>query len=194
MHRKKLELGCPPPFTMLTIRHFLSCALLLALVPLAGCEMFSADAWNRPSPLSGRPPPPEEKHENQGGFAVLVGAPDQPTAPRVMADIAAFAQARGFVRQSANAPTPDAPQRYVLGDIKLDVVYRTVDLRVVASLHSFSSKLNRKFVNQFYQDFRQEYGGHYGIETPLFENEEMDNPGGPSRDGSSRGGQGRGGH
>ena len=173
---------------MLISHCFLSGASLLALTALAGCAMFSSAARQSPSPLSGRPPPQErqEKHENQGGFTVLVGAPGQPTAARVVADIGAFAQKRGFVRQSTR-PAPQAdplapvPERYRLGEIVLDVTYRAADLRVSAYLHSFSSGLGRKFTDQFCHDFDQEYAGRYGEEDPILESAYADDAGGPPR-------------
>ena len=175
---------------MLNLHRLLMCAALLALPVLAGCEMFSSEAWQRPSPLSGTPPPPPEKQEGQGGLAVLVEAPGQPRAARVQADLGAFAQGRGFVRQGSI---------YVLGEIKLDVVYRTSDLRVVANLHSFSSKLNRKFVDAFYQDFQQRYASAYGADAGMVENDFVDggdgsyrsSGGGRSGGGRSSGGGGR---
>ena len=177
---------------MLTIRRFLSRVLPLFLVAalFAGCEMFSSQAWQRPSPLSGRPPPPPEKQEGTGGFAVLVEAPGQPSAARVMADVEAFAQGRGFMRQGGD---PAVGDRWALGDIRLDVAYQTSDLRVVANLHSFSSKLNRKFVNGFYQDFHQQYAAGYGADTPMYENDYTDGEDGSFRGGGGSGGGSRGG-
>ena len=173
---------------MFTVRHFLRWASLLSLAALAGCEMFSTDAWQRPSPFSGPPPPPPEKHEPQGGFTVLVDVPGQPTSARVVADVGNFAQQRGFVRQGA-APAPPvdpaahqplglAPERYVLGKIVLDVSYEAAHLSVNANLHSFSHELNRKFVDRFYSDFHQQYAGRYGDEDVIIEHDYEEDAGG----------------
>ena len=171
---------------MFNFRRFLTCALLLSLAPLAGCELFSSDAWQRPSPLSSTPPPRagQEKHEIQAGFSVLLDDPGRPAPARVIADIGTFARQHGFVRQSARPappvdpatqqPLPAAPERYILGNIVLDVAYRPADYHVVASLHSFSSQLSRKFADQFFQNFDREYGGRYGDGDPIFENDYVD--------------------
>ena len=153
---------------MFPSRRFLSCALLLALASLAGCEMFSGEAWQRPSILSSTPPPRagQEKHEIQAGFSVLLDDPGRPAPARVIADIGTFARQRGFA--------PSAPERYVLGSIVLDVSYRSADFHVVAFLHSFSSQLSRKFADQFFQDFDRQYGGRYGEGDPIFENDYVD--------------------
>ena len=123
---------------MFPFRRFLTCALLLVVASLAGCEMFSGEAWQRPSILSSTPPPRAagpEKHEIQAGFSVLLDDPGRPAPERVIADIGTFARQRGFARQSA----PSGPERYVLGNIVLDVSYRSADFHVVAYLHSASS-------------------------------------------------------
>ena len=141
------------------IRRFLHGALLLPLLVLAGCQ----DFLQSPSILTTAPPPPvkESRHEPQGGFAVLVDAPGQPTVARATADIGAFAQRRGFVRQGA--------ERYILGKVVLDVTFRAEDSRVIASLHSFG--LSQKFVKDFYRDFNREYAAKYGEENPIIEND-----------------------
>lgn len=87
------------------------------------------------------------------------------------------------------------PSRYLSGDIKLDVAYQNSDQRVVASLHSFSSRLNRKFVNRFYEDFRQQYAAGYGDDAPMFENDYAEDSlwgGSVSEGGSGQGGNSRG--
>ncbi len=185
---------------MLNFRCFLSGTLLLALAALAGCSMFSADAWQRPSPLSGRPLPPEKqgKREFQGGFTVQLDDPDRPPAARVVTDIGAYAQRRGFVLQAAtSAPQLDpatgqalapAPQRYSFGSIVLDVIYQPSDLRVVADLHSFSFKLGHGFADRFFHDFDHEYAGRYGQGDPIFENDYTDDTTAPVGDRSGRGG------
>ena len=181
---------------MPALLRLLSRASLLSLATLAGCALFSGDAWQRPSPLSGPAPPPPEsqaRREVQGGFTVLAEAPDYPSAARVAADIEAFAQRRGFVRQTArpapqfdpatHQPLPPGPARYRLGGTVLDVAYQPADHRVVASLHSF--KLDRKFTDQFYRDFDREYGGRYGEEDPIFENDFGDDASNPFAGGRS---------
>ena len=153
---------------MLTFCRFLSGALLISLAALAGCTLFSSEAWQRPSPLSGPPPPPPEKSESHGGFNVLVSNPGQPTAAHAISDIESFARQRGFIRVSAD------PIQYTLGDIRLDVSYQTADLRVVANLHSFGSKLNRRFVDAFYRDFHQRYASQYGEHEAIYEDDYAD--------------------
>ena len=118
---------------------------------------------------------------------MLVDAPGQPAGSRVAADIGAFAQQRGFVRQSAD-PAPSA--QYLLGEIRLDVAYQSADLRVIAYLHSFSSRLSHKFADQFFRDFHQQYAARYGEQDPVFENDYTDDGSGPS--GGLGGGNGRG--
>ncbi len=172
---------------MPALRRLLSCALLLPLIALAGCAVFSSDYWHGPSALGTPPPEParQEKRDTQGGFTVLVEAPNQPSASRVLADVGAFAQRRGFVRQAVQ---PGA-ERYVSGKIVLDVTFRASDSRVVVSLHS--SRLSRKFVEDFYHGFHQEYARQYGDEDPIIESDfgdEQDNaPGGanPGRGGGA---------
>ena len=144
-------------------------ALLLLLVALAGCTEYL-----------GAPPP----QETRGGFTVLVDAAGQPTDARVVADIAAFAQRRGFVHQ------PATPERYLLGNIELDVTYDAAHLRVVAFLHTFSHQLSHKFIDRFYQDFHQEYAARYGDEDPIFENDYMDDASSPPRGGGGSRGAG----
>ncbi len=121
---------------------------------------------------------------------MLVDAPNQPAAARVIADIGAFAQRRGFVRQGGQ---PGA-ERYFLGKVVLDVAFRASDSRVVASLHG--SRLSRKLVDGFNRDFRQEYARQYGDEDPILENDFGDGqdnaPGGVNlgpRGGGQRGGR-----
>ena len=101
---------------------------------------------------------------------MLVDAPGQPDAARVLADVTAFARGRGF-GPGNSSPGAAAPERYFLGGIALDITHQSTAFQVVAILHGFSSKLDRKFVHQFYQDFRQQYGARYGGEPPMSENE-----------------------
>ena len=144
--------------SMLALRRFVCCLLVWPVVTLAGCAYMES-----PSILTTAPqdPPKQKKHEPQGGFAVLVEAPGQPTVARATAAIGAFAQRRGFVRQGG--------ARYVAGKIVLDVTFRPADSRVIASLHSFA--LSRRFVESFYRDFNREYARGYGDENPIIENE-----------------------
>ena len=153
---------------MSTLRWFLFRAWLLPLAALAGCSYSPGHG----TPLSGTPPPREGqgKREILAGFSVLLDDPGRPAPARVIADVGAFAQQRGFVRQSAATAT----ERYVLGNIVLDVGYQAADVRVVASLHSPSSQLSRKFADRFFQDFDREYGGRYGEGDPIFENDYLD--------------------
>ena len=143
--------------------------------------MFSGDAWKGPSPLSGPPPPDpvkQEKRDTQGGFTVLVDAPNQPTDARVLADVGAFAQRRGFVRLASQPGV----ERYVSGNIVLDATFRASDSRVIISLHS--SRLSRKFVEGFNRDFHQEYARQYGDEDPIVESDfgdDQDNARGAGR-------------
>ena len=173
---------------MFSFRRFLSCALLLAL---AGC-----------TPYFGLPTP----QENGGGFTVLVDVPGQPASARVVADVGAFVQRRGFVRDgtgtatrsnpAAQPPPAPAPERYRLGKITLDVVYQPAHLRVVAYLHTFSHQLNGRFVDDFYRDFSREYAARYGDEGTIIENDYEDGVGSTPRGGGGRGkggGHGNGG-
>ncbi len=140
---------------MMTIYRY---ALLLPLLALAGCAFMQS-----PSILTSAPPPPvkEGRHEPQGGFAILVDAPGQPTVARATADIGAFAQRRGFIRQGEG--------RYISGKVVLDVTFRPEDSRVIAALHCFG--LSQKFVENFYRDFNREYARGYGEENPIIESD-----------------------
>ncbi len=162
---------------MFTLRRFLPRAWLLPLLLLAGCE----------SVLNIQP------QENRGGFVVLVDVPGQPASPRVVADIGAFAQRRGFVRQTTGA----TPGRYLLGKITLDVAFQPANSRVTAYLHSFSGQLNRKFGDTFYRDFSQQYAGPYGGEGNIVQTDFAYESGGPPKgnggSGGHRGGGGSGG-
>ena len=152
-------------------------ACLLLLIPLTGCRS-----------VLNLPPP----QETRGGFTVAVNVPGQPTAAQVFADVGAYARGRGFVRQGAPSAQPaPAPERYLSGKITLDVVYDAEHLSVVADLHSFSHQLGRKFIGEFYQGFRQQYGGSYGDEGVIVENENTDDTGSPLRGGGNRGKPGR---
>lgn len=186
---------------MIPLRRFLRAILLLPVVCAAGCSFFSDDGSQRPSPFNKPPPqPPEEKQEQRGGFAVPVEVPGQPLAPRVVSDIGAFAEARGFARQGARAafsvdpvthqPSAVASERYLQGKILLDLSYDPAHLRVVAYLHSTGSGRDRKTINQFYQDFAQQYGGRYGDQTAIVESDFPENSGVPLGRGGG-GGRGR---
>ena len=141
-----------------------------------------------------------QPQETTGGFYVLVDVPGQPAASRVVADVGAFAQRRGFVRQSvspaptsdpaAHQPLPPAPERYKLGKITLDVTYQADHLRVAAYLHSFSSQLSHKFIESFDEDFAQEQAGRYGDQDTIFETDFSNGSGIPLR---GSGGHARGG-
>lgn len=175
---------------MLLSRWFLLCvSLLLLLTGPTGCVMLNSDAWGGPSILTTKPLPPPDKHEASGGFSVVVDAPDQPAGSRVFADIRVFAQGRGFIRQS---PASTTFEQYALGDIKLDINYRTADLRVAAYLHSFSSQLNGRFVDRFYRDFAQQHAAQYGEHAPIIEDSYTDDdPNGATRNDHSGGRSGR---
>ena len=153
---------------MSTLRWFLFRAWLLPLAALAGCSYSPGHG----TPLSGTPPPREGqgKREILAGFSVLLDDPGRPAPARVIADVGVFAQQRGFVRQSAATAT----ERYVLGNIVLDVGYQAADVRVVASLHSPSSQLSRKCSDRFFQECDRQYGGRYGEGDPIFENDYVD--------------------
>ena len=161
---------------MIALRRLLPCTLLLPLAALAGCAALSSDYWRGPSILTTVPPEPQKqaRRETQGGFTVLVDAPGQPAAARVIADIGAFAQRRGFVRETAQA----GAERYVFGQTTLEVAFRSSDSHVVASLHGF--RLNRKFVASFYLDFDREYAPRYGDEDPIIESDFGDDSNGAS--------------
>ena len=179
---------------MFTFPRFLNCALLFLIIGMAGCSFFSDDDSQRPSPFN-KPPPrlPEPKQEVRGGFTVPVEVPDQPAAPRVMSDIGTFAQARGFIRQGAQAsfkvdplthqPAGGSSERYLLGKVFLEVSYDPAHLRVVAYLHSAGSGRDRKTINQFYQDFAQQYAGRYGDQAAIVESDFPENPALPVRGG-----------
>ena len=180
---------------MITFRRFLRAAMLLPSVCVTACSFFSDDdPHRRPSPFDKPPPaPPEVKQELRGGFTVPVEVPGQPTAPRVVSDIGTFAQARGFVRQGGPAtfnvdpvthqPSAAASERYLQGKIMLDLSYDATHLRVVAFLHSPGSSHDRKLINQFDQDFAQQYGGRYGDQATIVESDFPENPAVPLRSG-----------
>ena len=184
---------------MLIFHRLLFCLSLSGLLAaLSGCDTFSSDGGGRPSILNAPPPPRPEKHERGGGVAVLVGLPGQPTAARAVADLGAYAQARGFVQQAIDGAQPPAagssdpsPKHYLLGEIKLDVVYQAADLRATAFLHGLGSRMNRRFVDEFYQGFCQEYAPRYGAEASIIENDYTEDAGIPAA-GTNRGGTGRG--
>lgn len=100
-------------------------------------------------------------HESLGGFSVLVDAPGQPAAARVVADVGAFAQRRGYVQLSSTATAA----RYSSGKIVLDVFFREADSHVIAQLHCVG--LSRRVAEDFYRDFNREYAPRYGEENPI---------------------------
>ena len=168
-------MGRPSSLAMFTFRRFLSCALLLPLAAFAGCSLLPSG------------PPPPQKREVQGGFTVRVDGPGLPGAAGVATDIGAFAQRRGFVRQSAKVasrtdpvthePLPAAPDRYVLGNMVLEVSRQPDDHRVTAYLHGFGRKDDRKFIEGFYRGFDHEYAGRYGGEDRISESAYADDSG-----------------
>ena len=128
-----------------------------------------------------------QPQETRGGFSVLVDVPGQPASARVVADIDAFARRRGFVHQGGQPGS----EQYHLGEIKLDVTYRAANLRVNAYLHSFSHQLSRKFIDGFYNDFRQQYAPTYGDSETIFQTDYSEESGGVPRGGAAgRGGGG----
>ena len=163
---------------MPTFRRLLCRALLLSLAALAGC-----------SSLPGGPPP-RGRHEARGGFTVRVDGPGLPAAKAVAADIGAFAQRRGFVRQAAkpvpafdpvtHEPLPAAPERYATANIALEVSHQPADHRVTAYLHGYSTKESTRFIERFYREFSQEYAGHYGGQDRFSESAYADDASGPS--------------
>ena len=160
---------------MFTFHRFLSCTLLLPLATLAGCSLLPSG------------PPPQQKREIQGGFTVRVDGPGLPAAASVVTDIGSFAQRRGFVRQSSkptpqvdpvtHEPLPAAPDRYVQGNMVLEVSRQPVDHRVSAYLHGFGRKDDRKFIAAFYRGFDQEYAGRYGGADRISESAYADDSG-----------------
>ena len=142
--------------------------------------------------------------EIRGGFTVLAGLPDQPNATRVFADVGTFASQRGFVRESGTSatqvdpttqqPVPSGAERYRRDTIKLDVSYDAAHLRVIAFLHSNGGNSDRRFIGQFYRDFRQTYAGSYGGDGTIVENSFADEASVPTRGGGGeRGGRSGGG-
>ena len=162
---------------MFTFRRFLSCALLLSLAPLAGCSLLPSG------------PPPPQRREIQGGFTVRVDGTGLPAAAGVATDIGAFAQRRGFVRESVKArpqvdpvthePLPVAPDRYVQGNMVLEVSRQPADHRVTAYLHGFGRKDDRKFIEGFYRGFNQEFAKRYGGADRISESAYADDSGSP---------------
>ncbi len=130
-----------------------------------------------------------QPQETRGGFSVLVDVPGQPASARVVADIDAFVRRRGFVHQGGQPGS----EQYRLGEIKLDVIYQAANLRVNAYLHSFSHQLSRKFIDQFYTAFRQQYAGAYGEGETIFQTDYSEESGGVPRGGGDRRGGGGGG-
>ena len=106
-----------------------------------------------------------QPQEARGGFSVLVDVPGQPASARVVADIDAFARRRGF----AHVGGQPGSEQYREGDIHLDVAYRAANLRVNVYLHGFSHRLSRKYADQFYHDFRRQYGPAYGEGETIFQ-------------------------
>ena len=167
---------------MSTLRRFPCHALLLSLVILlAGCSAFSGGAAQ------------PEGRTSRGGFTVRVDGPGLPTTAGVAADIGAYAQKQGFVRQPArpappfdpvtHEPLPSAPERYVLGGVALEVSRQSADHRVSAYLYGSGPKGNRKIIERFFQGFDREYAGRYGGEDRLSETAYADD----SAPGRSRG-------
>ena len=158
---------------MTTLRLSLSCAFLLSLGTLAGCASGPA-----------RPP---RSHTARGGFSVLVDGPDHPASARVLADIGAYAQRRGFVRQPARPgppvdpvtgeSLPAAPQLYLLGSVEMEVSYQPTTHRVSAYLHSGNREHDRRFIGTVYHDFDREYGPRYGGGDPISETGFVDDSG-----------------
>ena len=125
-----------------------------------------------------------QPQETRGGFSVLVDVPGQPASARVVADIDAFARRRGFIHQGGQPGS----EQYHRGEIVLDVTYRAANLRVNAILHSFSHQLSRKFIDQFYNDFHQQYAPAYGEGETIFPTDYSEQSGGVPRGGTRRGG------
>ncbi len=160
---------------MTTVQRLLSSALLLSCTLLMGCSSFS----DRPARPRGA----------QGGFSVLADSPDHPAASRVIADIGAYAQKRGFVRQPpmpgppmdpvTHESLPKSPERYLSGDIELAVSYQPATHRVSAYLHSSNRGRDRRFIDRFYHDFDREYGSSYGGNDPISETGYSDDSGVP---------------
>lgn len=153
---------------------FLIFLLGFALTVLSGC----VSGPERPKPRG-----------SQGGFSVLVDGPNHPASARVIADIGAFAQAQGFARQPARSgapmdpvtrePIPTAPERYLRGEVGLDVSYQPATHRVSAYLHSAESTREIKTIRQFYREFHQQYAPRYGAPDPISETAFSDDSNGP---------------
>ena len=91
-----------------------------------------------------------------------------------MADIGTYAQRHGYTRQAAGG---SAPERYISGNIFLDVSRDPAEHRVTAYLHSFGTGNDTKTIERFYQGFAQEYGGRYGDAAHLSETAYADDAG-----------------
>ena len=162
---------------MLILRR-LSLVLLVPVVLLTGCSVLPGG------------PAPRSRHEARGGFTVRVDGPGLPAAKIVVADIGAFAQRRGFVHQNTkpgptvdpvtHEPLPVAPERYLMGNLALEVSRQPTDHRITAYLHGFGSKENSKFIERFYRDFNQEYAGRYGGSDRVSESAYAEDASGPS--------------
>ena len=167
-----MRMGSSMPPAMTTFR-FPSRTLLLSLAILTGCA----------SPADHAP----RSRVAKGGFSVLVDGPDRPASARVLADIGAYGQRRGFVRQPAESgppvdpvtgeSLPAAPQRYLLGGVQMEVSYQPTTHRVNAYLHGGDQKHDRRFIGAFYRDFDREYGPRYGREDPISETGFVDDQG-----------------
>ena len=147
-------------------RRSLFCALLLSSAALAGCGTFTDEGYR-------------SRRAAEGGFSVLVDGPDHPASGQVTADIGAFAQTRGFARQSAlpppfvdpltHEPVPRAPERYARGTLALEVSYQPTSHRVSAYLYDTASSKQRNSIRRFYQDYHKEFAPRYGARDPISE-------------------------
>lgn len=151
---------------LISRRRSLLCALLLSSAALVGCSSLT-DIRYRP------------RRGTEGGFSVLVDGPDHPASGQVIADIGAFAQNRGFAKQTPYAPpfidpltrepVPRAPERYTRGTLELEVSYQPTTHRVSAYMHDSATSRERKLVQRFYQDFHKEFAPRYGSRDPISE-------------------------